>query len=157
MGAKWVTFAGLLMPCFLTALLPLAIRAVGVGAAIAIQTLNGGFYGCIYPSLFSLYTRWFPADERSTANALIIFGGSLGNAAMYVLGGYLCATEVGWPLVFYVLSALHVPWLAAWLYYASSEPAESRRISEDELLYLKEYVVVRKKVGDSVSFFLQSC
>lgn len=150
LGAKWITFSGLLVPCLLTALLPVVIRSVGVGAAIAIQTINGGFHGCLYPSLFSLHTSWFPAKERSTANALIIFGGSLGNAAMYILGGYLCATDIGWPLVFYSLSALHLPWLAAWLWYASSQPADNRRISDEELLYLKQNVAV-KKSSSSVS------
>lgn len=137
LGGKWITFVGIAFPCLLTALIPVAIRSVGVGAAIALQTLIGGFHGTLYPSLFSLNSKWFPAKERSTANACIIFGASMGNCSMYLLGGYLAETTMGWPLIYYVVSALHLPWLAAWLYFATSDPMDNKRISDSELVYIK--------------------
>ena len=139
-GGKWVIFVGLLFPCLMTAIIPVITRMVGVWALITIQTLIGGFHGTIYPSLYSLYTQWFPESERATANGGIILGGSLGSTLMYIITGYLCNSSIGWPLVFYVFSALHVPWLILWLYYVTNDPSNNRRISDQELLFIKSNV-----------------
>lgn len=139
-GAKWIAFSGTLGPCVLSALTPWAVRTLGVGALIAIRILMGGFHGFIYASLFSLYVRWFPPKERATASAALVFGGAMGSTVMNLLAGVLAETSFGWPLVFYVSAAFHVPWLLAWLYFASNTPAEHRLISNQELTFITENI-----------------
>ena len=139
-GAKWVNFMGALGPCVLSILTPIGVRKGGVGVLIAIRTLDGAFHGCVYASLFSLYTKWFPARERANANGSLFFGGSLGSTVMYSLAGWACDTSTGWPMVYYLNSLLYIPWFILWIYYCSNDPAQNRHVSEEELQYIKTHV-----------------
>lgn len=140
-GGKWVAFAGALGPCILSAITPLAVRAGGgAGVLIAIRTLMGAFHGCVYPAMFSLYTKWFPVRERANANAGLSFGGGLGSTVMYLLGGWLCGTEVGWPAVFYANTVLYIPWMVLWLWCCTNDPSENRLLSEKEVQYIETHI-----------------
>lgn len=136
-GGKWVAFGGALGPAILSALTPVATRTWGSGALIVIRILMGAFHGCVYPALFSLYTKWFPVSERANANAGLSFGGGLGSTVMYLLAGWLCQTTMGWPLVFYVNTLLYLPWMLLWLYFASNEPQENGRLSAKESQFIR--------------------
>ena len=135
-GGMWFTFAGVLGPAILCAIIPFVIDQMGAIALIVVQTLIGGFHGLTYPALISLYIQWFPDTERPIANAGVQVGCAFGNALMYFLAGQLCETSIGWPLVFYAVSAFHIPWIFIWLYFGSSKPFESKRISDEELKYI---------------------
>lgn len=136
-GGKWVTFIGTIVPAILSVITPVATRAGGVGALIAIRTIMGGFHGCVYPALFSLYVKWFPARERANANAGLSFGGGLGSTIMYILAGWLCQTNIGWPMVFYGNTLLYIPWLILWIFLCTNDPADNRHVTETELNYIK--------------------
>lgn len=136
-GAKWVIFAGGVVPCLLSLLTPLGVRKGGVGVLIAIRIIDGGFHGCVYSSLFSLFTKWLPSNERAIANGSLFFGGSLGSSVMYALAGWAADTEIGWPLVYYVNSALYVPWFILWLYYCSNDPTTNGHVSDKELSFIQ--------------------
>lgn len=99
LGGKWVAFAGTLVPALLSALTPVLTRAWGAPALITIRIMMGGMHGFVYPSLFSLYTKYFPVEERANANAGLSFGGGLGSTVMYLLAGWLVQTDIGWPMV----------------------------------------------------------
>lgn len=89
---------------------------------IIIQIIIGATQAFTYPALFYLYVQWFPPEQRSKANSGIQIGVSLGSSIIYLIGGYLCETSIGWPLVFYVCSAFHIPWLILWLYFVDNNP-----------------------------------
>lgn len=135
-GSKWAVFSGALGPCFLSAVTPLVTRKFDATGLIILRTLMGGFHGCVYAAMFSLYIKWFPVRERVTANAGLVFGSAFGSAIMFLLAGWLCKTSIGWPLVFYVNTVLYLPWLLLWLYYCSNEPTENKRISPEELQFI---------------------
>lgn len=140
LGAKWIAFTGTLGPCLLSAITPIATSKLDVGALIAIRTLMGAFHGFIYPALFSLYVKWFPVKERANANAAMVFGGALGSALMNLLSGYLAETSLGWPLIFYVASSMHIPWLILWVWIASDDPQSNKIISKSELKFITDNV-----------------
>jgi len=102
----------------------------------------GGFHGCVYASLISLYANWFPKSERATAMAGLAFGGNLGSTIAFPLSGYLCENGFagGWPSVFYVIALAHVPWLLLWIYFVDDSPFNSRRISMKELEFIKSNI-----------------
>ncbi|KAH7639660.1 sialin [Dermatophagoides farinae] len=120
-GAKWFAFIGVIGPCILTAITPW-IATVNVYLLIVVMILVGVTQAFTYPALFHLYVRWFPPEELSKANSGIQVGASLGGIIIYSIGGYLCETTIGWPLVFYVSAATHIPWLFLWLYFGSDHP-----------------------------------
>lgn len=139
-GAKWVAFLGALGPCLLSAITPLVTRFYGAIGLILVRTFMGAFHGCIYGSLISMYLNWFPLHERTNANCGLLIGSALGSALMFSLTGWLCQTSIGWPLVFYVNAALHLPWMFLWLYCATDDPSECPHVCDSELKYIRQYV-----------------
>ncbi|KAI7685869.1 Sialin, partial [Sarcoptes scabiei] len=127
-GGKRLAFVGIFFPCILTALIPTAAKT-DANLFILVQSLNGLFQGFIYPSLFHLYVKWFEPDERSKANSGIQFGQSIGGALMSLIGGYLCETVTGWPLLYYFMSLVHIPWIILWVWLASDQPTLKAKIN----------------------------
>lgn len=132
---------------------------MGAIALIVVQTLIGGFHGLTYPAFISLYIQWFPNTERPIANAGIQVGNAFGNALTFFVAGELCESSIGWPLVFYAISAFHVPWLFIWLYFGSNKPFESKRISDVELKYITSNNMQQTKqsVANFKTPWLQIC
>ncbi|XP_027194334.2 sialin-like [Dermatophagoides pteronyssinus] len=120
-GGKWFAFIGVFIPCVMTMLIPWAANQ-NIIILIIIQIIIGATQAFTYPALFYLYVQWFPPEQRSKANSGIQIGVSLGSSIIYLIGGYLCETSIGWPLVFYVCSAFHIPWLILWLYFVDNNP-----------------------------------
>ncbi|KAI2811568.1 hypothetical protein BLOT_002746 [Blomia tropicalis] len=148
-GAKWVNFSGAAVPCVLSLLTPIGVRYGGVGTLIAIRVIDGAFHGCVYASLFSLYTRWFPPNERVNANGSLFFGGSLGSTVMFALAGWACETSVGWPMVYYINAVLYIPWMILWIYYCSNDPASNARITQEELQFIQNNIEHTTVVGEN--------
>lgn len=147
LGGKWFALIGVLGPCILTAITPVVARELNLGPLVALQTLMGFFHGFTYPTFFSLYVQWFPSEERPKANSGIQVGVAVGSCFMYILAGYLCETSIGWPLVFYVMSIFHVPWIVLWLYFGANRPEESKRITDSELKYIIQHNQSKAKTG----------
>jgi len=126
-----------MVPAIVNALSPLAAEANYI-FLIVIRVIIGAFHGLVYPSLFSMYAKWFPKQERTAAFAAILFGGNIGAIIMSPLAGFLCERDFagGWPLVFYVGSLIHIIWLIFWLLYAYDSPADNQNINPDEHLYI---------------------
>ena len=99
----------------------------------------GGFHGFTYPAWFSLFSRWFYGDERTRANSWMQIGNAIGCSGMYLLAGHLCtfSTTIGWHMIFYVMAAIHIPWIVLWLWYGSDDPYANKRISDMELQFIE--------------------
>lgn len=139
-GGKWFTMIGVIGPCLLTAITPW-IATKNVYLLIIVMILIGATQGFIYPSLFHLYIQWFPPEQRSKANSSIQVGQSIGGTLMYIVGGYLCKTSIGWPLIFYFEAAIHIPWIFLWLYFGSDHP-----IVDDDDDYERKSTITAEKV-----------
>ncbi|OTF77516.1 Major Facilitator-like protein, partial [Euroglyphus maynei] len=138
-GGQWFAFIGVLGPCILSAISPLAIDYYQDIALIIIQIMIGGFHGFTYPAWFSLFSKWFYGDERTRANSWMQIGNAIGCSGMYFLAGHLCKlSTIGWHLIFYVMAAIHLPWLALWLWYGSDDPYTNKRISDMELQFIQQ-------------------
>ena len=138
-GGKWITIIGNVGGLILSLISPIAVEKFGVTGLIVVRVLMGGFHGCIFSPLFTLYVRWFPPHQRAVAVASMCCGG-VGATIMSTIAGWLSGTPTGWPLVFYVNAGLYVPLLVLWTYYVSDWPSESRVISRYELEYLDKHL-----------------
>ena len=138
-GAKWITASGVFVPAILASLTPWAAD-VHVGLVIAIRVLIGCFNGCVYASLFSLYSNWFPITERASAIGSLATAGNIGLVIVFPVAGYLIKSNFlgGWPSVFYVTTLIHIPWFLLWCYYVTNSPHESNKISQEELEYIQK-------------------
>ncbi|KAH9420534.1 hypothetical protein DERP_000960 [Dermatophagoides pteronyssinus] len=140
-GGQWFAFIGIIGPCILSAITPLAVDYYQDFALIIIQIMIGGFHAFTYPAWFSLFSKWFYGNERTQANSWMQIGNAIGCSAMYLLAGHLCTlSKIGWHLIFYVMAILHLPWIVLWLWYGSDDPLENKRISDMELQFIQQKV-----------------
>ncbi len=113
-GAGRVLFAGLLLVCLGTALVPLMTTTLGLIFAIGVLAAGGaGFAG---PSvLLSSTTRLVPVERRGIATGIVNAGGSFGQFVFVPIAGAL-TTAVGWAgsiqsMAAIVLLALPAAWI----------------------------------------------
>ncbi len=130
-----------MIPAIINALSPLAAET-DIILLICSRIIIGMFHGLIFSSLFSMYAKWFPKEERTSAIAATLFGGNIGAIIISPLSGFLCEYGPfgGWPSVFYIGSLIHIIWLIFWCLLVSDSPADHRNISPDEHLYILQNI-----------------
>ena len=99
----------------------------------------GGFHGLVYPSLFSLFAKWFPESEKNLAVGGTSVLGNMGGIITMPIAAYLIELDFlgGWPSVFYLFSLIHLIWFILFCYFVSNCPEDDNRISEKELKYIQ--------------------
>jgi sugar phosphate permease len=87
--------------------------------------------GPISASANKAINGWFPKKQAATAMGLLSSGSPLGGAVAGPIVGYL-ALSFGWRPAFVVIAAIGFVWLALWFFFASDNPAKSKRVSAEE-------------------------
>src|SRR5580765_1781354 len=65
-------------------------------------------------------------------------GAQFGTVITMPISGFLAASSVGWPSIFYIFGALAILWSTVFLYFGADSPAENRSISQKEREYIEE-------------------
>jgi ACS family sodium-dependent inorganic phosphate cotransporter len=134
-GGKIVLAAGVLFWSLFTVLTPPA-AFLGLGVLLATRIAMGMGEAVTFPSIFSIYGRWVPLEERSRAVGLTNSGIPLGTVFALVVTPYL-VERLGWEWAFYLFGALGVFWFLAWQSSVTAEPAQHPRISPEELALIQ--------------------
>ena len=137
LGAKWMCGLGVFIPAICNALVPV-LADVHYAFVVLMRVLIGAFHGVVYSSLFSMFAKWYPLNEKNLAITCTTFAGNLGGVIVSPLAGYLVKVDWlgGWPLVFYLTSLVHLIWFIFYCIFVSNSPEEDRNISEKELKYI---------------------
>ncbi|XP_054158497.1 putative inorganic phosphate cotransporter [Oppia nitens] len=138
-GAKWLCAGGMTVSLMINALTPLIARTRIYWLLIGSRVVLGMFQAFIFPSLYALFSKWAPDNERSTFLSLLSVGGNAGTIAANAMSGYLARHGFagGWPSVFYVSAIICSVWLLMWSLLITSEPRDHPCITHRELLYIK--------------------
>ncbi|KAK0401564.1 hypothetical protein QR680_015854 [Steinernema hermaphroditum] len=102
--------------------------------------------GFIIPSFTAIASRWFVPNERSTLNAIHTSGVQLSGVFLGLVTPPLCSLKElgGWASVYYLCSTLTITWAVLWLCFSSNFPDQHRSISDDEINYISENMIVKK-------------
>lgn len=98
--------------------------ATGLWMLIGIRFLFGAGEAGAYPNVARVLARWFPADQRGSAQGLVITSAQVGGAISPALAAYLIK-YFGWRATFAVFGALGIVWAAAFYYWFRDQPGES--------------------------------
>uniref|UniRef100_A0A8R1EGV4 MFS domain-containing protein n=1 Tax=Caenorhabditis japonica TaxID=281687 RepID=A0A8R1EGV4_CAEJA len=60
------------------------------------------FKGFVAPSYTTIIGNWFPASEKSTAVSMFTTGNQLAAAVGNPVVAAVCASDFGWPWIFYI-------------------------------------------------------
>jgi D-galactonate transporter len=109
----------------------LTAMATGFWSMMILRVLFGMAEGPISASANKAINGWFPKKQAATAMGLLSSGSPLGGAVAGPIVGYL-ALSFGWRPAFVVIAAIGFVWLALWFFFASDNPAKSKRVSPEE-------------------------
>ncbi|MFT6432254.1 MAG: ACS family sodium-dependent inorganic phosphate cotransporter [Candidatus Azotimanducaceae bacterium] len=135
-GGKLVLGFGVLIWSLFTIVTPWAAVAGLIGLFITRIGMGLG-EAVTFPSVYSLITRWFPADEKSKAVAFNSSGIPIGTVFALIVTPVI-VVHLGWQWAFYLFGMVGVLWYLAWRKLVSSTPQEHPTISAQELAYLEE-------------------
>ena len=134
-GGKIVLGAGVLLWSLFTVLTPSAALA-GFGVLLAARVAMGMGEALTFPSIYSIYGRWIPLQERSRAVGLANSGIPLGTIFALVATPYI-VERLGWEWAFYLFGAVGVLWFVAWQGLVTAEPSQHPRIRPEELALIE--------------------
>lgn len=136
LGGKIVLGLGVLIWSLFTIITPLA-AFMGLFALYIARIGMGLGEAVTFPSVYSLVTRWFAADEKSKAIALNASGIPIGTVFALIVTPIIVST-IGWEWAFYLFGLVGVVWFVAWQHFVTTTPQEHPRISEEEKQFLAE-------------------
>lgn len=135
-GGKLVLGYGVVLWSIFTILTPLAAHN-GFFALFIMRVLMGIGEGVTFPAWQSLYARWIPFKERTRAIAFTNSGISIGTIIGYI-GTQMIIIALGWKWAFYIFGIVGLVWFIFWNRNVSSYPADHKKISLEELEYIRE-------------------
>ncbi len=135
-GGKAVLGIGVLLWSLFTMLTPPA-AALGFAVLLAARIGMGMGEAVTFPSVYTLYARWVPLEERARSMALNNSGIPLGTVFALIVTPIIVAT-FGWEWAFYAFGAVGVIWFAVWQTKTAASPDQHPHISADEQVHIAE-------------------
>jgi ACS family sodium-dependent inorganic phosphate cotransporter len=129
-GGKVVLATGVLAWSLFTILTPPA-AFLGFGILIAARIAMGMGEAVTFPSIYSIYGRWVPLNERSRAVGLTNSGIPLGTVFALVVTPYI-VESLGWEWAFYLFGAVGAVWFVFWQRSVTATPEQHPDVSSEE-------------------------
>lgn len=102
--------------------------------------------GATFPTIYTLYRRWIPANERSRVVALMVSAIPAGTLFALLTTGWI-VERFGWPMVFYSFGTLGLVWAIAWFWFIHDDPEHDPRASEAERALLRQHRAAVENTG----------
>jgi MFS transporter, ACS family, solute carrier family 17 (sodium-dependent inorganic phosphate cotransporter), other len=102
--------------------------------------------GATFPTIYTLYRRWIPANERSRVVALMVSAIPAGTLFALLTTGWI-VERFGWPMVFYSFGALGLVWAVAWFWFINDDPEHDPRANEAERALLRQHRAAVESTG----------
>uniref|UniRef100_A0AC34QIG3 Major facilitator superfamily (MFS) profile domain-containing protein n=1 Tax=Panagrolaimus sp. JU765 TaxID=591449 RepID=A0AC34QIG3_9BILA len=110
-------------------------------AVFAARYLMGFGEGFIMPSLLSMASHWFPANERASFAAIYTSGNQIGAMLTVPISSFLCSSEYfGWESIFYFFGSVGLALIILWFIFVSDTPEKNKFITNAEEKYLHETI-----------------
>lgn len=103
---------------------------------IAIRALFGAGEAGAWPSVARALSRWFPSEERGTAQGIFFMGAHLGGGAAPILVMAI-ASRIGWRETFPILSLVGFVWAVFWFRKFRDDPNDDPAVTCEELAWIR--------------------
>jgi MFS family permease len=110
--------------------------AAGFHSLVVVRALFGAGEAGAWPTVARALARWFPVQERGSAQGIFFMGAHLGGGLTPLLVAVLAA-RVGWRATFPLLSIFGVLWVLAWRRWYWDEPRDYPGIPSDEVHFIE--------------------
>lgn len=75
-------------------------------------------------------------------------GAQFGTVIAMPISGFLAASKVGWPSIFYVFGVLAIVWSTLFFLCGADSPSSHRTISREEKEYIEDSLKTKETKGD---------
>ncbi len=103
---------------------------------LALRALFGAGEAGAWPTVARALSRWFPEQERGTAQGIFFMGAHLGGGLTPILVAAIAA-RIGWRGTFPLLSVFGFIWAASWFRWYRDEPRDHASITAEELDWIE--------------------
>jgi MFS transporter, ACS family, glucarate transporter len=103
---------------------------------IALRALFGAGEAGAWPTVARALSRWFPEQERGTAQGIFFMGAHLGGGLTPILVAAIAA-RIGWRGTFPLLSIFGFLWAASWFRWYRDEPRDHASVAAEELSWIE--------------------
>jgi ACS family glucarate transporter-like MFS transporter len=103
---------------------------------LALRALFGAGEAGAWPTVARALSRWFPEQERGTAQGIFFMGAHLGGGLTPILVAAI-ATRIGWRGTFPLLSIFGFIWAASWFRWYRDEPRDHASVTAEELGWIE--------------------
>jgi ACS family glucarate transporter-like MFS transporter len=110
--------------------------ATGFRSLFALRALFGAGEAGAWPTVARALSRWFPAQERGTAQGIFFMGAHLGGGLTPLLVAAI-AYRIGWRRTFPVLSIFGFIWAACWYRWYRDDPREHAAVTPAEIAWIE--------------------
>ncbi|CAF1626087.1 unnamed protein product [Rotaria magnacalcarata] len=132
-----ILFGGSIGLCaLLTLLTPICARR-GPGSLIYLRILEGLCSSCVYPSLYAVWSKWEPKNNKSALVTFSFSGAYFGTFIIMLLGGVIAA-DWSWEWIFYLSGMSALVWAVVWFLVTVESPSTYQNISDEEVIYIEE-------------------
>jgi sugar phosphate permease len=103
---------------------------------LALRALFGAGEAGAWPTVARALSRWFPEQERGTAQGIFFMGAHLGGGLTPILVAAIAA-RIGWRGTFPLLSVFGFIWAVSWFRWYREEPRNHASITTEELAWIE--------------------
>jgi ACS family glucarate transporter-like MFS transporter len=103
---------------------------------LALRALFGAGEAGAWPTVARALSRWFPEQERGTAQGIFFMGAHLGGGLTPILIAAIAA-RIGWRSTFPLLSVFGFIWAVSWFRWFRDEPRDHASITAEELGWIE--------------------
>ncbi|KAF5293591.1 hypothetical protein FQA39_LY03076 [Lamprigera yunnana] len=143
-GAKWFVTTSFTIASIFSILIPF-LAPYGSWTVMLCRVIQGFANGFFFPCCHNLLSKWSPLQEKTTLSTFVYAAGPLGMAISMICSGFISATWVGWPYVFYGHGAIGLVWMVVWSILGKNSPSEHKKIDPRE----KDFIV--NSIGNALN------
>jgi ACS family glucarate transporter-like MFS transporter len=103
---------------------------------LALRALFGAGEAGAWPTVARALSRWFPEQERGTAQGIFFMGAHLGGGLTPIFVAAIAA-RIGWRGTFPLLSIFGFIWAVSWFRWFRDEPRDHASITAEELGWIE--------------------
>jgi MFS family permease len=110
--------------------------ALGYGSLLAIRFLFGVGEAGAWPNVARTFSRWFPVEERGTAQGIFFMGAHLAGGLTPLLITALLV-HFDWRWLFVLIGSVGFIWAIGWFRWFRDEPEQHPAVNREELTHIK--------------------
>ncbi|XP_067213756.1 putative inorganic phosphate cotransporter isoform X2 [Linepithema humile] len=139
---------GMLLCGVLNIITPVVTSQWKLPAILICRVGMGLTQACLLPCVHTLLSKWAPPSERARLGTFAYAGAQFGTVIAMPISGFLAASNVGWPSIFYLFGALSILWSVSFFFLGADSPSNHRSISEEEKEYIEKSLRITETKGD---------